>query len=168
MAITKERLEELIEQGAIIYKITHNNRIDCRRLKKQMKIGNDGLYLKYKDPTLYHNAIWFYSNFNNLFEFKEDAEWNKEFASIKRIEELYLPTWEELNQNSFYSLSFNNPELCLHRVDFDRRRETITIEKQSEEYLEYFTEIQRLEFTKENYYQTCKLAKSLFLGERND
>lgn len=168
MAITKERLEELIEQGAIIYRLTLNNRIDCRRLRSKMKIVDNCLYLNYKDPHIYSNSKWWYSVLDRLFEYKEDAEWNKEFASIKRIEEFYLPTWEELNQNSFYSLSFNNPELCLYRVDFDRSRETITIEKQSEEYLEYFTEIQSLEFTKENYYQTCKLAKSLFLGERND
>ena len=42
--ITKERLQELIEQGAIIYKLTHNNRIDCRRLRSKMKIVDNSLY----------------------------------------------------------------------------------------------------------------------------
>ena len=69
--ITKERLQELIEQGAIIYKLTHNNRIDCRRLRSKMKIVDNSLYFNYKDPYLYSNSKWCYSALYRLCETKE-------------------------------------------------------------------------------------------------
>lgn len=149
MAISKERLEELIEQGATIFvnngQIVYEITLGCF---KNIDIINNVLYCGTEIIPL-----------NNIFETKEEAEWFKEFGCIERVERLKLPTWEEINKN------------------FSKERETSFYEDDS--HLFFITpfgdivinnynhfkvnEIFRKPFTKENYTIACRKAKELFL-----
>ena len=162
--ISNERLEELIEQGATIY----SNEYGEIQLIKENDLslyenGQNNYILYVLEPNKkYHNEIFD----KDLFETEEDAKWFAEFGCIERTERLELPTWEEINKCSLYTLYFNNPELYLYRVYFNRDAKTISIEEQSEEYLECFTQIEEWKLTKENYILACRKAKELFLGKK--
>ena len=154
--ISKERLEELIEQEKQVWKIYKDT---CQGVY-QVPAGLFGVgFSSQVDET---------TPFNELFETKEQAEWYKEFGCIERTDYLDLPTWEEIQKCSLYTLYFNNKELYLYRVYFNREAEMITIEEQNEEYLECFTKIEELPLTKENYILACRKAKELFLGEKEN
>ncbi len=164
--IEKERLEELIKQGAIIYKLTHNNRIDCRRLRSKMKIVDDSLYFNYKDPHLYSNLKWYYSALYRLFENKEDAEWHREFGCIERTERLEFPTWEcmqpkEDEQDVYYNFYNYNHELMGIRVT----KQCIALYK-SYRCSDLTSTIDIFDNTKENYTLACRKCVELFLGEK--
>lgn len=167
--ITKKRLEELIEQGATIYyikietfvagysnfisikEIELYSPIQCKILEKYYN-NEDYLIVKYGNGTDYFLPY-------NLFETKEEAEWELEFGNITRTETLRLPRWEEF-------------ELLGHDVDFIGEDKTpyyfrLNYNK-SEIYITNFTNgkaIYCAKATKENYIEACKLCKKLFLGE---
>ena len=157
--ITKERLEELIKQGAIIYKLTHNNRIDCRRLRSKMKIVDNSLYFNYKDPHLYSNLKWCYSALYRLFENKEDAEWHRDFGCIERTERLVLPTWEEVSRD------LENAPVGNYVI---KSSDGWSLEyvKYNETFIGLYSEYawSEWEATKENYTLACRKCKELFFG----
>lgn len=165
--ISKSRLEELIEQGATIYDPdTMWQSVGEIKLNKKMKINNGRLDGDLGDLGLKGALCSCYIPLEDLVETKEEAEWILEFGCIERTERLELPTWEEIQKCSLYTLYFNNKELYLYRVYFNRKAEMITIEEQNEEYLECFTKIKKLPLTKENYILACRKCKELFLGEK--
>ena len=84
--ITKERLQELIEQGATIY-IGFGS--PC------YEIIIDKTWNIEKDTHLKRGS--FYVQLKFLFETKEDAEEYAEFGNITRTERLELPSWGEVN-----------------------------------------------------------------------
>ena len=163
--ISKERLEELIEQEATIYDPdTMWKSIGEIKLNKKMKIKDGRLDGDLGDLGLKGAMCSCFVPLEDLVESKEEAEWIIEFSRIERTERLELPTWEEVQKCSLYTLYFNNQELYLYRVYFNRDAKTITIEEQNEGYLECFTEIEELQLTKENYLKACRKCKELFLG----
>lgn len=164
--ITKERLLELIGQGATIYEVKYG-KINPVSLKNKIRFVSEKYPVIVFEPRP-DERYKHHKYFDKLFETLEQAEWHKEFGCIERTERLELPTWEEINQSSLYTVYFNNPELYLYRVYFNRDAKTITIEEQNEEYLECFTEIEEFEFTKENYTKACRKCKELFLGGKDE
>ena len=83
--IEKNRLEELIEQGATVYmanRYTEGIFLD----KRNFEVTDKELIFKYK---IYAVLL------EDLFETKEDAEEYAEFGNITRTERLELPSWEE-------------------------------------------------------------------------
>ena len=160
--ITKERLKELIEQGATIYEICTDlsiHELDLSVVKdKEMQIGEK--WFAFSEP----NTDYLFK-MEHLCETMEDVEnfkWHKEFGCIERTERLELPTWEEVEKdlknykegdfyivdNDHFSLVYNkcyfNPSLFLY-VNNGK----------------YFWKA-----TKENYTLACRKAKELFLGEK--
>ena len=99
--ITKERLEELIEQGAMIY----SNEYGEIQLIKENDLslyenGQNNYILYALEPNKkYHNEIFD----EDLFETEEEAKWFAEFGHIERIERLELPTWEEFKNDGEFS-----------------------------------------------------------------
>ena len=77
--IEKQRLEELIEQGATIW-VLYENKIYPHKAKN---IAVNGF-----------NCVSMGFDFNHLFETKEEAEEYAEFGNITRTEKLELPSWE--------------------------------------------------------------------------
>ena len=157
--IEKSRLQELIEQGATIYS----------NFGGISKIYLDYIDTYIKDDRLYEKdrryGNLFVGNLENLFETKEEAEWELEFGNITRTETLRLPAFEllpkeldipfiryneELESFVLYELYTYNNEISVYfRVIYDDFSDCLL----------------RKPLTKENYTEACRLAKKLFLGE---
>lgn len=151
--IAKERLKELIEQGATIW--TFEGR--------ELKLDKDISDLNYKGELVlrYYYDDYFYE-LNGLFETKEEAEWHKEFGCIKRTERLELPTWEEIKED-FIDRHREYGEYTVMEqhdiiIDIQVMGKCIYIALYSDEHC-------RWKLTKENYILACRKAKELFLGK---
>ena len=151
--ITKERLEELIEQGATVYEIVYNYNGDifCEYDLKNL-------------PTYHKNNLEHFLYLHTVFETLEEAEWHKEFGCIERTERLELPTWEEFNEMS--SFIFENKdgimlEMAIWYCDReDLQIKTIKITNHNDWNIRLFEK----PLTKENYTLACRKCKELFLG----
>lgn len=96
--ITKERLEELIEKGAEIWKIEDGIVYPLRKDHYEYwRIKEDRLEWYWKIVPSGFNYI----SFEHLFETKADAEEYAEFGNITRTERLELPTFDELFDEIF-------------------------------------------------------------------
>lgn len=138
MAISRERLEELIKEGATIYWVINNT------IKE----------LPYKDiPTFWIKDIYNYFD-RLLFETKEDAEWFLEFGNITRTEKLELPSWEEF-WNSGKTIWFIGKDGGQYAISQYSRGILL-----NDEYIGYLN--------KESYIKACHIAKKLFIGDERD
>lgn len=88
---------------------------------------------------------------------KEEAEWYKEFCSIKRIDTLDLPTWEELNCMNFKRFDFLSKNRGIITIWIDLFDNLIITNNNT--YKEMF------KASKENYIKVCRKAKELFLED---
>lgn len=159
--ISRERLEELIKQGATIYEVKYGN-INPVSLKNKIR------YVNYKYETITFEPrpdekYLHHKYFKRLFETKEEAEFAKEFKNITQTETLDLPLFDNLPEN--FDISF---------VRFDKEMDCWVI---YELYIEFneicilFRDINeeasdcifREPLTKENYLEACKMVKKLFL-----
>ena len=118
--ISKERLEELIEQGATIYSISKetfiagvSDLLKIKALKLDSKVYGISVD-KYNEinnckPHLYigndYTPFEKVAELENLFETEEDARWELEMTRT-RTETLKLPNWNELNFNYSYCKEF--------------------------------------------------------------
>ena len=155
--ITKERLEELIEQGATIYELYMNKNIIEIQLKNDWFVMRDGLYEAKLGKHPFRS--WWISN---LYETKEDAEFVREFGCIERTERLELPTWEEFKNKKTKHVCFMGKDtFCFFELYEDKQKNRLILLDHDCDY-EYFNE----ELTKENYTTACGLCKEFFLGEK--
>ena len=163
--ISKERLQELIKQGATIYAVnSYKKDVEEWELNCNLDAVNAGEFMKYDTEQ------WFYHHysFDNLFETKEDAEWQLEFGNIQRTETLSLPTWEEFCElDDMFIFYYNEKEYCVGRTNETLESECIGITCHD---IDAFGECYSYsifieEATKENYIKACRLVKKLFLGE---
>lgn len=171
--ITKERLQELIEQGATIYVPDDLwQTVGKIHLEKKCYISEDNRLcndeITFKDLP---SATAMYSiPLEDIFETEEDACWELEMTAT-RTETLRLPTFEEITSNKddietrvigfyvdriYYILEYASD------LDGNWR---ICLEKDTIEDCEYLFEAKP---TKENYLKACKMAKKLFLGEEKE
>lgn len=153
--IKKERLEELINEGATIwyvgkdYSVNANRMVEIR-LGKFNKIENDYLLVKIGDG--FHTPRYnFVAYLDGLFETQKQAEWSLKYQHIPRTEELNLPTWEEFF-NSGKSIVFRDAYGDIQELKQYNREIYI-----NEQYCGYLTE--------ENYIKACDLCVKLFKGE---
>lgn len=147
--ITKERLEELIEQGATVYELFMDKEILKVELNKNYYIMLDKTY-ENKLGKLPQRPHWL----SDLFETKEDAKWFVEFGCIERTERLELPTWEEIQKYKRFDFKDKyNHSYTLHYISGFK---TLAISGWSTEYY--------APATKENYTLACRKARELFLG----
>ena len=155
--ISKERLEELIEQGATIYELYMNKNIIEIQLKNDWFVMRDGLYEAKLGKHPFRS--WWISN---LYETKEDAEFVREFGCIERTERLELPTWEEFKNKKTKHVCFMGKDtFCFFELYEDKQKNRLILIDHDCDY-EYFNE----ELTKENYTTACGLCKEFFLGEK--
>ena len=167
--ITKERLEELIEQGATIYEVDAFG-VNAITLKQ-------GDYVEEKGGVLHTQVVvggynYFYDE--RLFETKEEAEWHAEFGCIERTERLELPTWEEL-QNESEKNGCYGCEIFFMGLDEEKEPMQYVLDVRPDDkiYIGFAKEIGakvldiefEAEYTKESYTLACRKCKQLFLGE---
>ena len=152
--ITRERLEELIENngtvycvGDNVYKITLDKRYFCI-------LGN---YLQWS--TVLNKLMPRRTpHIEDIYETKEDAEFVKEFKNITRTETLNLPTWEELKIIDEIKIYAGNGKRYLVQAD---EYDISVYASDRYDFILY----KRLKRTKENYIKACTIARKLFLGE---
>lgn len=150
MAISKERLEELIEKNATVYELFMNKEVLKVELNNSYYIMLDKVY-ENKLGKLPLRPRWL----SDLFETKEDAEWTMRFKRIPRTDYLDLPTWEEFIEKEevgFYQKYGRYTSIKILGTKY------IAVETSFER---YYTG----ELTKENYTLACEKARELFLGE---
>lgn len=180
--ISKERLEELIKQGATIYEVKYNN-INPVSLKNKIRF----IHEKYQVITFEPRPDEKYKHhkyFDKLFETLEEAEWHKEFGCIKRTERLELPTWEQIENiiDKKKRFGLNHSDRILARIitkdsiyyfklckDIDLFTFQIEQTYIGEDLCEQITSrfpVSLGKATEENYIKACRKAKKLFLGEQ--
>lgn len=148
--IEKSRLVELIGQGATIYrKYADVNVYELKLNKSIHSVDNAHLWKKQNNGTIKKCGY----PFENLFETREEAEWNLKFGDITRTETLSLPRWEEFVDNDWVEFT----DKCYHswRIFYDGNYITV-----SNEFGHY-----DFDYNKDGYIKACELAKKLFLGE---
>lgn len=143
--ITKERIDELIQQRAKIWGIGKQGNVFC--------IG-----LKFRPHTL-NNKKWLenkYEVYRKFFETKEEAEW-KAKTSRKRIENFEPLYYNDINQSYCYDYYFSakNHHEYLIRVS----GKDIILFWLNCDYKEYYKN------TKEEYEKLVLKCVKLFLGE---
>ena len=157
--ITKERLEELIKQGATIWGVYDYSYSYDKPNKKVEFIDLDGFYNYYKDIDEF---IMYQGDYGELFETEQEAEWHKEFGCILKKERLWFPTWESVyndlkdyKDGDFYILDNDHFSFVYNKCYITPQ-------------LFLYTRNEKFNWNanKENYYEACKLAKKIFLGER--
>ena len=153
MAISKERLEELIKEGATIYSIKHN--------------GGDVVELSLKNIS---DEFWYFllGMTDELFENKAEVEekskkikWALKYHAT-RTEELELPMWEEwqrVNKIGMYAMSFRDKKYAYCELMVFPDEIKVTRQAYGLEVL--FDELA----TEENYIKACDLCLKLFEGE---
>ena len=184
--ITKERLEELIEQGATIYSTHWGEEIDlsqkCEVIKKKFYDGKVRLVLIVHEDDE-HSPHYL---LQNLTEDIEGAKWQEEFGNITRTERLELPTWQQIENIIEQKKKFglNHSDRVLARIitndsiyyfklckDLDlftfELKQTYIGEDLCEQLTSRFP-VSLGKATKENYTLACRKAKELFLGEKDE
>ena len=152
--ITRERLEELIENNGTVYcvldnvyKITLDKRYFCI-------LGN---YLQWS--TVLNKLMPRHTpHIDDIYETKEDAEFVKEFKNITRTETLNLPTWEELKIIDEIKIYGENGKQYLVQAD---EYDISVYASDGYDFILY----KRFERTKDNYIKACTIDRKLFLGE---
>lgn len=177
MAISKERLKELIEQGATIYYVdkADNMRGKIDLSEYEVKIVDDYFLIKTRIKPDFSNYFgyepdWHYDfhiYLSYTFETEEDAEFALRYKRIPRTEYLDLPTWEEIFKQDrcldCYTKEFAITKndivigICLFGVDFTNKVVEISVGADK---------IFVGELTKENYLEVCEVARKLWLGEQ--
>ena len=162
--IERKRLEELIEQGATIYSVCYGVVYE-ENLNKSCHFGfadnKESLLKTYCnfDDDVYTDLVEYLVN---LYETKEEAEWQAEFGRIERTERLVLPTWEELD--IFFEFKDKNGNNILltkayGNIYLQKCSNTIGFIEEN-----FFKE----KATQENYTLACRKAKELFLGGKDE
>lgn len=150
MAISRERLEELIKQGATIWV---RNDYQTYEINTSYFVNIDII-----GDVLYCGAEMVYLDY--LYETKEEAEWVLKYHAT-RTEELNLPMWEDFKNSKikwigFWSKTYDNYWLYLR---YNKIRLICVLDDGYE-----ITE-QTWKATEENYIKACDLCIKLFKGE---
>lgn len=170
--IAKERLEELIGQGATIW----NNEWEEIKLDKKNHCVCEVKTLDGKHICWCLCFEYEYEGeksrteleLDDLEEDVETAKWHYEM-DCERTEKLVLPTWEEfLNKNVGIHFYKNGCEYGLHKARYSEDDENpdwrVEIYRDYDSF-DYDDELFSKSLTKENYTEACRLARKLFLGD---
>ena len=160
--ITRERLEELIENngtvycvGDNVYKIPLDKRYFCI-------LGN---YLQWS--TVLNKLMPRRTpHIDDIYETKEDAEFVKEFKNIEHTETLDLHLFDYLPKTFDISFSRFDKEMncwIIYELYIEFNEICILFRDVTEEASDC---IFREPLTKENYLEACKMVKKLFLGDK--
>ena len=155
--MTKERLEELIKQEALVYTPT-----SPIRLHKNDRVCSDKEILGAKQ------GFYLVNNFrcfplNKIYETEDQVEWrNKTYT--ERTERFEPPMWEEIKSNyefNFLTKTGNIYKRILFYVSRNTSSDKIFIKDDFDSYIIFDTNAD-----KENYIKACEMVRDLFKGEK--
>ena len=181
MAITKEKLEELIEKGVEIYSI-YESPFD-KPCVSYIELDRDWFFeiengnLEIRGYDIVGDEFLTDHSLDKLFETKAEAEFCAKYKNIQRTETLDLPTWEEAKidklvqngklKNGCWDLikSFTdkmNNEMFEFSLSSDNGKKFyLSVNNEDSSYKDLFYK----PLTYENYLEACELCKKLFEGE---
>ena len=156
--IKKERLEELIKQGAKVWYFTFDEVLEEKLGPNHFVDWElDDMFLSKWDEDTYEPICDIYY----IFEHKEEAEyfqWSLEFECIERTERLNIPDWQNF-KNRDENFGFKVEDYSYKCFTDGRDIEVV----------EFWgcgvRSIFKAPLTKENYTLACRKCKELFLGE---
>lgn len=161
--ISKERLQELIEQGATIYEAKYNHIEAVDLSKRKVDFISEKYNMVRFEPE--KNERWqHHKYFDKLFETEEDARWELEMTAT-RTETLKLPNFEEfmLDYKGVYRFHTTSGQIVKLNGYYDER---LKIPCGFIDICVNGSCIKDWDFTKENYIEACKLCLRLFKGEK--
>lgn len=155
--ITTERLEELIKQGATIWRKRFTDKIF------PLKLDERNSCISMPDMCLWVGSDCF--DINTLFETKDRAEWALK-TTAEHTERFEPPMWEDLQEDLEvidYKFAFTINGNCnyLFWVAKDKRGSSIEIRKfnvYKVETILFYSD----PATKENYIKACEIVRDLF------
>ena len=175
--ISKQRLKELIEQGATIYSISKetfiagvSDLLKIKPLKLDSKVYGISVD-KYNEinnckPHLYigndYTPFEKVAELEDLFETEEDARWELEMTAT-RTETLKLPSFNELQTKKEYYKNFALYFYLAIDMPYKKDYGAVIISQNDLKGNSYIIFDKPL--TKENYIEACKLCLRLFRGE---
>lgn len=152
--ITRERLEELIKQGALIYLVSSiDNEVYSMQLNSYFTINSRCL--------VDEGGYWY--KLDELFETKDRAEWALK-TTTERTERFEPPMWEDIE--NYYRFVFVNYENgYLEEYSFELLKEQDDKAKDGG-YISIWTVDNDIYYrntaTKENYIKACEIVRDLF------
>lgn len=156
--ITKERLEELIEQGSTIYRAYANVSVEeCKLNKDYFKTDNAYLWKKLKNGAFKSCGY----PLDQLFETKEDAEEYAEFGNITRTEKLKLPSWEDFKKTQIFLFESKEKILMELAIWESADNRVIKVTTTNDWNVCFFNK----SLTRENYNEARRICVKLFKGE---
>ena len=149
--MTKERLEELIKQGATIY-ITNGCEL---YINKDIAVVCD-------DKLFFKDVIWWY--IKDIFETKEQAVWYGK-TYTERTERFDPPMWEDLGDKYIYTFVNGHIEYTFSAIK-NKKHYCIGVIEYSlfDGSHNHLIDIEKA--TKENYIKACEMVRDLFKGEK--
>ena len=151
MAITKERLDELIKEGATVYSLD-------KQVKYPIPIFlKDGENVVVNDNELV-NSVRVIDKIENLYETQKEAKWHLKYHAT-RIEELNLPYWTDIvrhKDDDVYKIaSFRTKNGNKYNLLFKKGDLSLWNVRESRVIWVYLA-------TEENYTKLCDLCVKLF------
>lgn len=152
-----EKLEELIKQGATIWRkgsIWRNGFIDKIF---PLKLAERNSHISMPDMRLWVGSDCF--DINDLYETKDKAEWALKTVA-ERTERFEPPMWEDIDNVYQFKFFCNNKYYYCFTVN--KQLNFIDIDT-------LFSSLTKLSATKENYEKACEIVRDLFnKGDKND
>lgn len=155
--IEKERLDELIEQGATIYEVKYG-KVNPVSLKNKIRFVSDRYPVVVFEPRP-NEKYKHHKYFDKLFESREDAEWVAKYHTT-RVERFEPPTYEEFIDEDFYFYWFIAKST--QRARICKKDNSIFVELGVDENLYEF------QLNKDGYIKAVELSYKLFKGESED
>ena len=164
--IEKERLEELIRQGATVWSLTFESEITLNE-KCYVYLDANCDYRLFAFDAFGCQAITY---LEDLEEDVETVKFKCKYQNITRTETLSLPTWEEFEQKSYFDFIASDGRNIIIE-------QTLLVDFAEEDCLSDFNLVVsdwngyshkalfRGDYTKESYTKACELCRKLFLGE---
>lgn len=164
--ITKERLDELKKEGAIVWQIKNNgefnialpiklNYVTIKYLEEGIEVKSD-VYMLFKISEAYDRI--YFIRYDELTEDEEEANFINRYQGITRTETLSLPTFEEFCKYEYVDFLTSKGKHCWLEICLESPTSRFRMAEGS-----MFTHI--WELTKENYIKACEICRKLFLGE---
>ena len=153
--MTKERLEELINQKATIYAVYFNlNKVFEEELNEcSWSVDKQGNLVEH-----YLDSSYVYKSYS-LFETKDQAKWAlKNYA--ERTERFEPPMWEDIEKE--YSFNFFVGDNSYYFIAHKRLQNIDCVVNNHYSLFSYRDK----ECTKENYEKACEIVRDLFKGEK--
>ena len=154
MAVSRDRLDELISKGATIYRLFGKMRLNIH-LDSSYYVSDAGI-LRHKVSEEEDNAV---EHIEYLYETQKQADWALKYHAT-RTEELVLPYWTEFKKGANIKF-FGTDTLCYVMYGYNRK---IRLAILGEDGMEF--EKQNWSATEENYEKACDLCLKLFLEEK--